>query len=579
MSDDVTPENEPAATDATAPPARKPGRKPVILVALTLLFAAFTIGGRYFIIELEDLVGISMDVLNVITLFGTAALLLGWAGWALLMSGWRWPQRIAVAVMLIGLPIGFLSLFRPVGGGDIDFLRFEPVWTKRAQPAALTDDAAVVTVDLKTETPNDFAQFLGREQTGSVDAQIDPEKFADSPILWKQTIGLGWPGFVARNGFAVTMEQRGVNECVSCYRIDDGTLVWLYEHPARHRDAMNLGHVGPRSTPTIHDGKVYAVGAVGNLVCLDGADGTPLWQVDLNELLEIELAETTDNDGLTVQYEANTSLAWGRSNSPLIVDDSVIIAGGGPREGTKATLMAFDLQTGELKWRGGDEMIAYGSPTIAAVSGIRQILMTAESQAMGFDPKTGDVLWTFERSGDSDGGANTSQLSVVSETDVMTTKGYPGGGGERIRLSVDGEKITPESVWYNASVLKTKLTSPVIYDGHGYSLSNGFMESTDLSDGTRNWKQRGRFGHGQILLVGDKILIHSESGTLHLIDASPEEYHEYGEIKTIDGICWNTLCLYGSKLLVRSDLEAACIDLPMLNQPAVDAVAPENPEP
>lgn len=578
MTEEVSAANE-TTPDTTTSAARKPGRRPVILTVISLLFAAFTIGGRYFIIELEDLAGISMDVMNFITLFGTGALLLLWAGWGLLMSGWTWSRRIVFALLLIGLPISFLSLFRPVGGGDIDFLRFEPIWATRAQPAALSADAAVVNVDLKSTTPNDFPQFLGPMQTQAVPGQIDPEKFTASPILWKQTIGLGWPGFVARNGFAVTMEQRGTSECVSCYQIDDGKLVWLYEHPARHRDAMNLGHVGPRSTPVIHDGNVYAVGAVGNLVCLDGADGTPRWQTDLNDLLDIELEETTDNDGLTVQYEGNTTLAWGRSCSPLIVDDRLIIAGGGPRDGDKSTLLAFDLETGKLLWRGGDEMIAYGSPTLATVSGVRQILITAESKAMGFNPETGDVLWTFDRSGDSDGGANTSQLSVVSDTDVMTTKGYPGGGGERIRLNVDGDTITPESVWYESTVLKTKLTSPVIYDGHGYSLSNGFMECTDLSDGTRMWKQRGRFGHGQILLVGDKILIHSESGVLHLIDASPDAYNEYGEIKTIDGICWNTLCLYGSKLLVRSDLEAACIELPIQLQPAAEPVVPENPAP
>ena len=112
-------------------------------------------------------------------------------------------------------------------------------------------------------------------------------------------------------------------------------------------------------------------------------------------------------------------------------------------------------------------------------------------------------------------------------------------------------------------MLKTKLTSPLIHDGYAYSLSNGFMECARLSDGEQMWKRRGRFGHGQLLMVGNFILLHSESGELYLLEATPDEYRELGTLKTIDGVCWNTLCLTGNKLLVRSEIEAACIEIPM----------------
>ena len=135
-----------------------------------------------------------------------------------------------------------------------------------------------------------------------------------------------------------------------------------------------------------------------------------------------------------IQFEENTTLAWGRSGSPLIVDDLVVVPGGGPDGATRATLLAFDMRTGELKWKGGDAMIAYGSPVLATIAGQRQILLTSESHAIGLNPSTGEILWRHPRPGESDGGANTSQLSVISETDVLTSKGYPDGGGERIHL-------------------------------------------------------------------------------------------------------------------------------------------------
>jgi outer membrane protein assembly factor BamB len=77
----------------------------------------------------------------------------------------------------------------------------------------------------------------------------------------------------------------------------------------------------------------------------------------------------------------------------------------------------------------------------------------------------------------------------------------------------------------------------------------------------RKWKQRGRFGNGQVLLVGDLLLVHSEGGELMLVAADPAEYRLLGSIKTISGICWNTFGLYGKRVLVRSNEEMACFEI------------------
>ena len=105
--------------------------------------------------------------------------------------------------------------------------------------------------------------------------------------------------------------------------------------------------------------------------------------------------------------------------------------------------------------------------------------------------------------------------------------------------------------------------SPVVLEGNAYSLSNGFLECLDLDSGKRVWKQRGRFGHGQLLLVGRHLLVHSESGVLFLVRATPDGYEELGTVSTVEGVCWNTICLYGNQLLVRSELEAACVEIPL----------------
>ena len=537
-------------------------RKMIVLtgMALQVMIFAYAFNSR-----LEDMFSIGLDMVMFFSIMGIGVLLLLWAGWFLFFSRWKWWKRVCATAVVIGLPIAFMAIFRPVNGGDATFVRFEPFWATRPEaPSADVelDDAAV---DLQTETPDDFPRFLGPQQNGIVKTNftIDASRFSETEPKWRQPIGKGWAGFVARNGFAVTMEQRQDQECVTCYEVETGELRWMYQHTARHRDAMNMGRTGPRSTPTIFDGKAYAVGAVGNFVCLNGSDGTVAWQVDLNELLGLELATATE-DSLEVSYEANSKLAWGRSGSPLIVDNMVIVPGGGPTEGDKSTLLAFDRETGDLLWRGGDEMIAYGSPVLATVAGVEQILLTGETKVMGFSPEDGNMLWSWKRPGSSDGYANTSQVTVINDNQILASKGYSDGGGLLLTLNNKNGKITPEEAWFNTRSLKTKLTSPVVFEGHTYSLSNGFLECARLTDGDRVWKARGRFGHGQLLLAGDQLLVHGEFGSLYLVNPTPERYEEVGKCSTIDGVCWNVLCLYGNRLLVRSELEAACFELPVV---------------
>ncbi len=117
-------------------------------------------------------------------------------------------------------------------------------------------------------------------------------------LVWRHEIGAGWATFAAVNGFALTMEQRGDEELVTCYEVATGTLRWFHALPSRHQTVM--GGVGPRATPTIRDGRVYALGATGILRCLDGATGQPVWTEDL--LARIGITPDEDLSGI----------AWGR---------------------------------------------------------------------------------------------------------------------------------------------------------------------------------------------------------------------------------------------------------------------------
>ena len=229
-------------------------------------------------------------------------------------------------------------------------------------------------------------------------------------------------------------------------------------------------------------------------------------------------------------------------------------------------MIAFDCQTGEERWRGGERASSYGSPTLIEVAGEIQVGLIAENYAVGHDPDTGVELWAHDWPGNSDSNASCSQITPIDDTQLLLSKGYA-IGGQVIRVRQKGEQWQTDTVKSNPRVLKTKMTNPVIFEEHAYSLSDGFLECTEVLTLKRKWKKRGRFGNGQLLLVGNKLLVHGEYGTLYLVAASPGKFQELGKFKTIDGVCWNTIALSNDRLLVRSELEAAMIRLPLANAP------------
>ena len=397
-------------------------------------------------------------------------------------------------------------------------------------------------------------------------------------LLWKIDVGDGWSGFAVVNGLAYTQEQREAMEVVSCYDIRDGAAVWIYESERRHEDTMAMGKAGPRATPTIANGKVFATSGTGVLDCLDAMTGDLIWTVDVPSLVGIQQQQHTNSRGLKYTIE-DSVLAWGRSCSPLVVDQKVIVSAGGPaKSGAAVTMIAFDANTGQEVWRGGERQIGYSSPNLTTVNGVNQVTLVAQDHAVGHDPETGQELWSWRRDGSSSGDANCSQVTELGGNRFLLTKGYA-MGAEIIEVSqadaAEGSQSwSVESLDSNRRLLRTKFTNPVIIDGHAYAINDTLLECVELLDEApymrRKWLQRGRFGFGQILAVGNKLLVHSEYGQLFLVDTDSDEYRELGKIDTIDGFCWNTMALYGDLLLVRSQLEAACFRLPIAGEPIAE---------
>jgi outer membrane protein assembly factor BamB len=152
---------------------------------------------------------------------------------------------------------------------------------------------------------------------------------------------------------------------------------------------------------------------------------------------------------------------------------------------------------------------------------------------------------------------------VLPDGRIFISKGY--GIGAAVFAAApavgDGQPVFTAG-WAQPGLLKTKFTNVVTYEGHAYGLSDGILECVRLEDGERRWK-KGRYGQGQVLRVGDLLVVQAESGEVVLVGCSPEKHVERARLAALDGQTWNNPVLAGDKLLVRNAEEAACYELPL----------------
>jgi len=500
--------------------------------------------------------GDSWDVAiaNLLTLLFSFIAFITPVVWFTTRSGFGLPVRIAPLVaFFVFSGVAFACLRLDGVSGEL-IPRFSFRWSPAPDQQLDELTGQKSTIELEVETGNSFHQFLGPNRDATVrGVNLTRNWEADPPeLVWRQDIGAGWSAFAAANGFAVTMEQRDKKELVTCYEIETGQLKWWHEIEARHQS--RLGGVGPRSTPTIDQRKVYALGATGVLRCLDMTNGEEIWRKDLLEEFNIP-ADL-----------ANEEVRWGRSASPLVVDDVVIVPPGGPPGGPYVSLVAYHQDTGKEVWRGGTEQISFSSPNVATICGVRQVVIVNENSVTGHrldgGARDGEVLWKFVWPGHNNTKTSISQAVALPGDRVLVSKHYGEGGGlYQIRRNDKGE-FSVEELWHRESVLKTKFSNVVLHDGYVYALSGEILECVDPETGRRQWK-KGRYGHGQILLVDDVIVVLSEAGEVALVDANPNDLREFARMQAIEGQTWNNICLYGQYLLVRNSVEAACYLLPV----------------
>ena len=480
--------------------------------------------------------------------------------WWTFYSQLSWPARLGGIGLVVAGLVGFRSQYRFDGFDGAMFPRFssrsEPTREEQLdeflantlaaaeRPQQEPSNAATDGVDqppVEPETPDrlvisegDWPQYRGSHRDGVIrSGRTDFDWTATPTELWRHPVGAGWSSFAVADGRAWTQEQRGDRECVVCYDVETGQQIWEHADQVRFEEAM--GGVGPRATPTVHDSRVYTVGATGQLNCLDALTGAAHWSTNILD-------------------DANVgNLEWAMSASPLIYDDLVIVVPGG-----SGGVAAYDRISGEKSWSDGQHQTSYAAPILATLNGVEQLLWFHGDGLSGHALNGGRELWNFEFSNQPK--VNAAEPIPVDGATVVIGSGYTlGAASLKIIRDGDGESAawSVETNWTENRRFKLKFNAPVRLGDYAYGLDEGILECIDLRDGKVQWK-RGRYGYGQLLLAGETIIVQTEGGGVAFVHATPERFEELHQFDAMSATTWNHPVLWNDLLLIRNPEEAVC---------------------
>ncbi len=470
--------------------------------------------------------------------------------WVAFFSRLRWRAKTAWLSAILGSVLLTCVLFRihGVSGDLVPILewRFRPSTGAIASSTQPTGPVLprAPTASLRPHLAHDYAQFLGPHRNGTVDGPAFARDWvAHAPrLLWRRAVGAAWAGFAVAGDAAVTLEQRGEEETVVAYDWYSGQPLWSHGDAAHYH--TTIAGEGPRTTPTIVSNRVYTLGATGLLNCLDLATGRLIWCQDVPR----------DHGGKVGE--------WGVSCSPLVLNDQVIVTTGA---GDGRSLAAYHAGTGTRLWMAGDDRASYSSPIATVLGGTLQVLIFNSTRLTAHEAASGAVLWEY---GWPAGHPHIVTPLVLSNDQLVVSSGY-GVGSELLQVQRSAEGQWSARRLWKSNRLKSKFANLIYHGGYLYGLDDGIMTCLDAATGERKWKE-GRYGHGQMILSGDRLLVVTESGDVVLLQPGPEQLHELARFKALSGKTWNPPALAGSFLLVRNDREAACFQLPAAETPSLN---------
>ncbi len=325
---------------------------------------------------------------------------------------------------------------------------------------------------------------------------------------WKITVGLGdaTPAVVGDKVF-VFARQEG-NEVTSCLNAADGKEVWSDKNAVAGISGPDLSvHSGPRSSPAVAEGKVVTLGVSGTVSCLDAASGAVKWR-------------------------KNDFPGWPRfhtATSPLIVDGLCIVQVGKESEGA---VVAYDLASGDVKWKWTDEGPGYASPVVMTVAGTRMIVTLTAKSVVGLGLADGKLLW---QASFAPIGMNYNAATPIVDGQTVIYCGS-GRGAKAVKIEKQGDSFVSKELWSNPDNA-VQFDSPVLKNGLVFGLSQrGNFFCIDAKTGKTAWAESngGRGQFGSVVDAGDVLLGLTSKSTLVAFEPTDKEYKEVASIKVAE---------------------------------------------
>jgi outer membrane protein assembly factor BamB len=365
-------------------------------------------------------------------------------------------------------------------------------------------------------------------------------------ICWRAKVGFGYSGPVVSEG-RVYVTDRQTNpkeiERVLCFAEETGQPLWTHTYPCDYRA---IGYrSGPRAAPTVHQGKVYTLGATGQLCCLDAATGTVVWKKNLAK-----------------DYAAKPP-RWGMSAAPLVEGDLLIVCAGGEPD---ACIIAFDKSTGAEKWKTLNDRPTYSAPIAITFAGKRQVIVWTGDAVTSLDPLSGQIYWRIPYK--LRGGAPIAVATPVLCDDLLLVVSFE-SGTKLLRL--DRTKPAASVVWETKAQPTSLMGTPLFRDGHFYVADNyGEFQCFEAATGKLVWSTRKptgetKWGESVHLTPNrDRVFLFNDRGQLILGKLSQAGYSEIGRVSLIEptigakeerAVVWAHPAYANKHVFVRNDKE------------------------
>ncbi|MCC7420275.1 MAG: PQQ-binding-like beta-propeller repeat protein [Planctomycetaceae bacterium] len=351
----------------------------------------------------------------------------------------------------------------------------------------------------------------------------------DGPSMTWVTGGMGegYSSVSVADDIVYTMGTSGDREMVFAIRLNGDSMLW--STPTGGGIFRENNGNGPRGTPTIDGDNVYALGALGDLVCLNRADGKKKW-----------------GKNILKEFQAD-NIVWGICESVLIDGPNLICTPGGRR----GTMVALNKQNGNVVWTAqvpNNPHAGYASAIIVTTGGIRQYVNFTQRGIVGINAANGTVLWGDDHS--ANGTANCSS-PVAWDDYVFAASGY-GKGGAAVRLSKSGKGVDAEFL-YHTDDMKNHHGGMVVVDGYVYGFDEAVLTCLDIKTGKVAWKNRS-VGKGSVTFADGHLYCRSEGGEIALVEATPKSYVEKGRFRPegrSSRPAWAHPVVIAGKLLIR----------------------------